>query len=111
MVYISRHLPCVQGAFSCLRPDTKSSVEKIELSGLCQLTEGREWIESKTGLPVLGVIPYIEHQLEEHSFRDKGKNMQFNPHLNEAEYEKLASHIESYLDVDRLLQIMGGASS
>lgn len=73
-------------------------------------TDGMTWLEENTGLPVLGVIPHVEHQLDEEDIIH-GTEPSEKPYLQnkEADYEKLAAHIEGHLDVEKLLHIMDGA--
>lgn len=73
-------------------------------------TEGIDWLEDYTKLPVLGVIPYIQHHLEEEdslygmklSFQSKQIN-------KEADYDRLANDFAVNMDTKKLLKIMEGA--
>ncbi|MFD1064543.1 cobyric acid synthase [Oceanobacillus locisalsi] len=71
--------------------------------------EGVEWLENNTGIPVVGVLPFIQHQLNEEDSLDGG-NRPFQPNLTskEADFEKLANHFEANIDREKLLEIMRG---
>lgn len=74
-------------------------------------TDGRAWLEDYTKLPVLGVIPYIRHELdEEDSLCGTEASFRLNPASKEADYEKLAAHLEANIDIEKLMKIMEGAS-
>lgn len=71
--------------------------------------DGMTWIENYTKLPVLGVIPYIEHQLEEEdSLYGRPQPDELNLSNKEVEYEKLAAHFEANADIAKLIEIMEG---
>ncbi|TMN23307.1 cobyric acid synthase [Lentibacillus cibarius] len=72
---------------------------------------GRQWLEDYTGIPVLGVIPYIDHDLvEEDGMIDVSTLEAHTSDLTDkdATYEKLAGHLEAHIDVEKLLSIMLG---
>ncbi len=74
---------------------------------------GRKWLEAYTGIPVLGVIPHIDHHLaEEDSLKDPGSGMTVRSAFRTAnhgpDYDKLAEHLETYLDWQKLLAVMSG---
>ncbi|MBN6206708.1 cobyric acid synthase [Ralstonia pickettii] len=71
--------------------------------------DGMTWIENYTELPVLGVVPYIEHQLEEEdSLYGRLQPDALNLADKETEYEKLATHLEAHVNVEKLMEIMKG---
>jgi adenosylcobyric acid synthase len=68
---------------------------------------GKAWLEDYTGLPVLGVIPFIDHQLPEEDRLSRKESFSVKPTWDpEAEYEKLAAHLELHLNMDKLFEIM-----
>src|SRR5699024_5615537 len=69
---------------------------------------GSEWLEAYTGVPVLGVIPHIEHNLLEEDSLSTQEVPADNEVEKEATYEKLARHVEKHLDSRKLLNIMLG---
>ncbi|WP_061840942.1 cobyric acid synthase [Tetragenococcus halophilus] len=73
-------------------------------------TDGIDWLENYTKLPVLGVIPYIQHQLEEED-RLYGTEVSFQPKLidKETDYDRLANDFAVNIDTKKLLEIMEGA--
>ncbi|WP_255259755.1 AAA family ATPase [Lentibacillus sp. CBA3610] len=69
---------------------------------------GSEWLETYTRLPVLGVIPYIEHDLAEEDSLSTQEVLTANVIEKDANYEKLAKRLEKHLDWRKLLTIMLG---
>lgn len=65
---------------------------------------GVEWIEEKVGIPVLGVVPFIEHQLEsEDSLSEQQGNLQ---QTSDKEFEKLANQLRNYIDYEKIKEII-----
>lgn len=74
-------------------------------------SDGITWLENYTKLPVLGVIPSIDHQLEEEdSLGGVSRPEKRKLTSKEMEYEKLAAHLEANLDIEELIEIMKGDS-
>ena len=65
--------------------------------------EGRTMIEKLTGIPVLGVIPFINHGIEEEDSLTTGKT---GPAPAGDLFDALASHLETHLDTETLLKII-----
>ena len=72
-------------------------------------SDGVAWLEKYTGLPVIGVIPYLEHNLEEEDTLKQTIDLINTRSERQEDYEKLATHLETYLNVEKLLSIMEGA--
>ncbi|GGP15250.1 cobyric acid synthase [Oceanobacillus neutriphilus] len=105
----------IAGTLALLTEKERSRVKGIiinKFSGNPSLfTNGVEWLENYTNLPVLGVIPYIQHQLdEEDSLHETESSFQPNLTSKEADYERLADHLEANINVEKLMKILGGAS-
>lgn len=70
---------------------------------------GRQWLESRTGIPVLGVVPHIDHNLaEEDSVEGRVTIEARSTPDKQSDYDKLAEHLETYIDWKKLLNIMTG---
>ena len=70
--------------------------------------DGVTWLEKYTGLPVIGVIPYLEHNLNEEDSLKQTIDLIYTRSERQEDYEKLATHLETYLNVEKLLSIMEG---
>lgn len=104
----------IAGTLALLTEQERSRVKGIlinKFSGDPSLfTDGIEWLEDYTKLPVLGVIPYIQHQLdEEDSLHGTGSLFQPNTASKEADYEKLADNLAASIDMEKLMGITEGA--
>lgn len=105
----------IAGTLALLTEKERSRVKGIiinKFSGNPSLfTDGVEWLENYTNIPVLGVIPYIQHQLDEEDSLH-GTESSFQPKLTskEADYERLADHLEANINVEKLVEMMKGAS-
>ncbi|WP_052400609.1 cobyric acid synthase [Oceanobacillus jeddahense] len=103
----------IVGTLALLTEKERSCVKGIiinKFTGHSSLfVEGVEWLENNTGIPVVGVLPFIEHQLNEEDSFD-GRDQPFQPNLTskEADFEKLADHVEANIDREKLLEIMRG---
>ncbi|WP_152656888.1 cobyric acid synthase [Oceanobacillus sp. CFH 90083] len=105
----------IAGTLALLTEQERSRVKGIlinKFSGNPSLfTDGIEWLESYTKLPVLGVIPYMPHQLDEEDSL-YGTSFPFQPDSasKEADYEKLADNLEANINAKKLINIMEGVS-
>lgn len=105
----------IAGTLALLTEKERSRVKGIiinKFSGNPSLfTDGVEWLENYTNLPVLGIIPYIQHQLdEEDSLHGTVSSFQPNLTSKEADYERLADHLEANINLEKLMEMMEGAS-
>lgn len=76
-------------------------------------TTGREWLEAYTGIPVLGVIPHIAHNLAEEDSLKGLSSSKIDPfHSKSAgevpDYDKLGEHLETYMNFEKLLAVILG---
>lgn len=72
---------------------------------------GVTWLENHLKVPVLGVVPYIEHYLmEEDAPTNNMNNMNTVPSFEqrETEYNKLADHLERYVHFEKIQSIAFG---
>lgn len=71
--------------------------------------DGVKWIEDKANIPVLGVIPYLEHRLEaEDSLSEQ--TMQEHGVVNqttvEEDFDDLANQVKQSIDVEKIKKII-----
>lgn len=100
----------IVGTLKLLRPSERGRVKGIIInkfrgdSGL--FAEGVSWIEENTGIPVLGLIPYIEHRIEgEDSLSDchtEPVSLGVEPYDR---YDDLAEKLAKNLDWQKIIDI------
>ncbi|HEX6595063.1 MAG TPA: cobyric acid synthase [Bacillota bacterium] len=98
------------GTLELLSRDERNRVQGIIVNkfrgDLSMFTDGIRWIEEKTGVPVLGVIPFFTHQIEaedslstDNSTRLKASAASDMYSSTEDEpYEEVARHVKKHLD-------------
>ena len=65
-------------------------------------------LETCTGVPVLGVIPYLNlHLPEEDSLSGNPGKTAETKEERDAEFDKLAAHLSKHLDLDAVFNIAG----
>ncbi|OCA82799.1 cobyric acid synthase [Pseudobacillus wudalianchiensis] len=107
----------VVGTLELLEPHERSRVKGVIINkfhGDPLLFEaGKSWLEERTGIPVLAVLPYLaDHQLEEEDVLSLSNRKL--PPLEEktqmkdkdATYNQLASHLQTYLDWEKFIAIL-----
>lgn len=105
----------IVGTLALLTEKERSRVKGIIINKFAGnpsfFTDGIDWLENYTQLPVLGVIPYIQHHLEEEDSLCKTESY-FQPKLvnKEADYDRLADDFAANMDIKKLLEIMEGAN-
>ncbi|GGJ99512.1 hypothetical protein GCM10007063_22320 [Lentibacillus kapialis] len=102
----------IVGTLALLEPEERSRVKGLLINkfhgDVTTFTSGSNWLETYTGIPVLGVIPYVDHNLADEDGLAASEGLTTTSMLNGADYEKLATHLEKYLDWKKLLTIMQG---
>lgn len=107
----------IVGTLELLTKEERNRVKGVIINkfrgDIDSFSSGIDWLEAYTGLPVLGVVPHVEHELaEEDSLSElstQGKTSSPPIAANkEVDYENLAAHLEKYLDWKRLQSIMLG---
>lgn len=70
---------------------------------------GIDWLEEHVGIPVLGVVPYIDHHLEaEDSLSEQGRDQQQMKHTQSTDdlYEDIANQVKVHIDYDQIKNIL-----
>ncbi|WP_010530006.1 cobyric acid synthase [Lentibacillus jeotgali] len=102
----------IAGTLALLTAEERNRVRGLIINkfhgDVASFASGNEWLEAYTGIPVLGVVPYIEHDLAEEDGLSTPEFSSDDVMDKEATYEKLAKHVEKYLDWRKLLTIMLG---
>jgi adenosylcobyric acid synthase len=106
----------IVGTLELLSPEARNRVQGILINKFrgdpALFQDGVNWLEDKTGLPVLGVLPFIEdHQIEVEDSQSgihKLRAIEQKPKLNDARYESLAYLIKQYLDWGKIKEIVIG---
>ena len=104
----------ITGTLALLEPEETERVKGIIINKFhgdkAQFQDGIELIEQKTQLPVLGVLPYMEHNIEEENdavllATDANVNASSLP--ADEEIYHLAQQMKQHLDWNRILEIAG----
>ncbi|KAB7705375.1 cobyric acid synthase [Bacillus aerolatus] len=114
----------VIGTLELLEPDERKRVKGLIVNKFhgdpALFDEGKQWLEERTGIPVLAVLPYLaDHQLEEEdalsltnrpssSGREPEKEQTIMKEKEET-YNQLAGHLQEYLDWEKFLSIVSGS--
>ncbi len=113
----------IVGTLELLSPNERARVKGIIINkfrGEYELfADGVSWIEERTDIPVLGVLPYVEdHQISEEdslsSSNEGGKagtdERDFSPsvpnEIDDAKYDELAARLLTHLDWQKLNEII-----
>ncbi|SFD40741.1 adenosylcobyric acid synthase [Lentibacillus persicus] len=104
----------VAGTLALLAEEERNRVKGLVINkfhgDVTSFASGSEWLEAYTGIPVLGVIPHIEHDLaEEDGFRTQEPSTD-SAREKESTYDRLARHVEHYVDCQKLTAIVFGES-
>ncbi|UJL46625.1 cobyric acid synthase [Virgibacillus sp. NKC19-16] len=105
----------IVGTLELLTSDERKQVKGIIINkfhgDVSSFATGREWLESYSGVPVLGVVPHIEHNLaEEDSVKGWCPQNETHPRPTDKQsnYDNLAEHLGAYIDWEKLLNIITG---
>ncbi|MBP1969969.1 adenosylcobyric acid synthase [Virgibacillus natechei] len=103
----------IVGTLELLTTDERQRVKGLIINKfhgvVSSFASGREWLEDRTGISVLGVVPHTGHNLaEEDSVEGRGTTEARSTTDKPPDYDKLAEHLEAYIDWKKLLNIMTG---
>ena len=102
----------VYGTVSLLPEDIRKNVKGIIINkfrgNAALFAEGKTILEKLTGVPVLGIVPYLKlHLPEEDSLSEHAEYTAETKEERDAEYNKLAAHLAAYVDIDTVFKIAG----
>lgn len=105
----------IVGTLELLTTEERKRVRGIIINkfrgDLSLFTEGLDWLEEKVDLPILGVVPYIEHNLEaEDSLSAQSKNSVGSAPVDYSErdesYNRLAKEVKKHINYEQIKTIM-----
>ena len=104
-------LASVVGTLELLEPDERAMVKGIVLNRFCGklslLKPALDFLEQKTGKPVVGVIPLMEISIpEEDSLGSDDHKRQIEALDWEKEFDQLAAACRRYLDMDKIYKLL-----
>ncbi|QCJ42338.1 cobyric acid synthase [Bacillus sp. S3] len=99
------------GTLELLKPDERQRVRGIIINkfrgDLTLFAEGITLLEEKTGIPVLGVLPFIEnHMIEVEDSLSSEIEMTVEVGGSDEKYEKLAAEMKRHLNWDQMKEII-----
>jgi len=102
----------IVGTLQLLTAKEKSRVSGIIINkfqgDITSFSSGVKWLENFTNIPVLGVVPYLEHDLMEEDAIADNATTNHTEKQKEATYNKLADHLETYVDFAKMKAITFG---
>src|SRR5690625_1021761 len=102
----------IVGTLQLLTAQEKSRISGIIINkfqgDIESFSSGVKWLENYTNIPVLGVVPYLEHDLMEEDALADSVKANHTPAQKEATYNKLADHLDSYVDFSKIKAITFG---
>lgn len=106
----------VYGTVALLPENIRKNVKGIIINkfrgNAALFAEGKTILEKLTGVPVLGIVPYLKlHLPEEDSLSEHAEYTAETKEERDAEYNKLAAHLAAYVDMDTVFKIAGVSCS
>jgi len=102
----------IVGTLQLLTAKEKSKVCGIIINkfqgNIASFSSGVKWLKDYTNIPVVGVVPYLEHNLMEEDVLSKRAEINHTKEKREATYNKLADHLETYVDFEKIKAITFG---
>ena len=106
----------IYGTIMLLEPEERARMKGVIINKFrgdpALLADGLKQIEELTGVPVLGVLPYLKVDIdEEDSLGENRTRPQFSSEeekkfYRERQYDILGDAMEEHLDMDRILSLM-----
>lgn len=102
----------IVGTLQLLTGEERSRVKGIIINkfrgDVISFKTGMDWLEKYTSLPVLGVVPYVEHGLAEEDTLSDRETIDTTREQREESYDALADHLERFVNVEKLESIIAG---
>ena len=100
----------VVGTLNLLTKEERNRIKGIiinKFQGDASLfTDGRKWLEKETGLPVLGILPFISHQIEpEDSLSEQTATEELTVSEKD-KYEEIIEKFSPYIDLKQIETII-----
>lgn len=100
----------IVGTLSLLTAEERKRVKGIIINkfqgDISLFSDGIKWLENETELPILGVLPYISHQIEvEDSLSEENQAVK-SSNFSIDKYEEIVEKFAKYLDFDQIEKIM-----
>ncbi len=104
----------IVGTLALLTESEKKRVKGIVINKFrgdqSMFSDGIKWIETKVGIPVLGVIPYLKHHIEaEDSLSEQNLNKyedSIKKNQKVDRYDELANQMVNHLDYEKIKNII-----
>lgn len=101
----------IVGTLELLKPVERQRVKGLIINKFrgdpTLFEDGIQWLEEKTGIPVLGVLPFIEnHMIEVEDSLSKEVEIKFEKNNADERYENLAEEMKRHLKWDLLKDIV-----
>lgn len=104
----------IVGTLALLTESEKKRVKGIVINKFrgdqSMFSDGIKWIETKVGIPVLGVIPYLKHSIEaEDSLSEQNSDKHEDPtetNQNVDIYDELANQMRNHFDYEKIKNII-----
>ncbi|WP_084374934.1 cobyric acid synthase [Neobacillus soli] len=101
----------IVGTLELLKPEERQRVKGLVINkfrgDLSLFEDGIHWLEEKTGIPVLGVLPFIEnHRIEVEDSLSMDTEITIEKNSADDRFEKLAAEMKRHLKWDLFKEII-----
>lgn len=98
------------GTLALLTKDERKRIKGIVINkfqGDASLfTDGKKWLEEETGLPVLGILPFISHQIEPEDSLSEQNKVQEVRETQEDKYDEILRKFSPYIELEQIEEII-----
>lgn len=98
------------GTLALLTEDERKRIKGIVINkfqGDASLfTDGKKWLEEETGLPVLGILPFISHQIEPEDSLSEQNKVQEVRETQEDKYDEILRKFSPYIELEQIEEII-----